>query len=323
MGYEEMKQQRRVPRQLLTIALVLICLATLGYALALTGSDVQITVTAHDASRIAYEIESARQIENAKMVVAVSKNGAVQQTVVTPVSMGIGTYSDEAALTEDYDSFKLMLVNAETLAPLSQCAGSLNAVRFVDADGTLLYKALTALGEDAAPPETPEQAGSRFMRWDGDFTAVKRDSTVTAVYVPQDAANTFTVTSADATAGGEVTVTVSLTGTVELGGFDVSLWYDEDALEFVSLDAEFDFGAVAANHVAEEHAIRMNYLDARSRNFQKTGDIMNVTFRAKDNGRSAAPIGMSPRQLFQFDPDDKNNKILVDGTFCEGVVRIG
>ena len=66
-------------------------------------------------------------------------------------------------------------------------------VTFEDHDGTVLKTETVPNGGDATPPPNPVREGYDFDRWDGDYTGVTSDRTITAEY----AIKTFTVTFKD------------------------------------------------------------------------------------------------------------------------------
>ncbi len=66
-------------------------------------------------------------------------------------------------------------------------------VTFKDWDGTVIKTEEVALGGAATPPADPTRTGYDFIGWEGDYTNVHYDVTVTAVY----SVKTFTVTFKD------------------------------------------------------------------------------------------------------------------------------
>ena len=67
-------------------------------------------------------------------------------------------------------------------------------VTFLDWDNTQLSQQEVVEGEDATPPANPDnRTGYHFTNWQGNYTAVMQDETVTAVY----AINNYTVTFED------------------------------------------------------------------------------------------------------------------------------
>ncbi len=55
-------------------------------------------------------------------------------------------------------------------------------VRFLDWDDTVLKKESVAKGKDATPPADPEREGYRFIGWDNDYTNVRSNMTIYALY---------------------------------------------------------------------------------------------------------------------------------------------
>lgn len=56
-------------------------------------------------------------------------------------------------------------------------------VTFVDYDGTLIEAKTIHYNTDAEAPAAPSRVGHTFTKWSGSYTGVKKDTTVTAVYV--------------------------------------------------------------------------------------------------------------------------------------------
>ena len=64
-------------------------------------------------------------------------------------------------------------------------------VTFEDFDGTILKTEVVPSGGDATPPEDPVREGYDFTGWDGDYTDVTGDRTITATYAVKRLAVTF------------------------------------------------------------------------------------------------------------------------------------
>lgn len=69
-------------------------------------------------------------------------------------------------------------------------------VKFVDWDGTILKEQVVNEGEDATPPADPSREGYTFDGWEGDYTNVNTNVTITAKYT-KDAEELYTVTFYD------------------------------------------------------------------------------------------------------------------------------
>ena len=61
---------------------------------------------------------------------------------------------------------------------------TVHLVKFVDWNGTVLKQEYVAHGGDATPPSDPTRPGHVFAGWDGDYTNVTEDRTITATYHP-------------------------------------------------------------------------------------------------------------------------------------------
>jgi hypothetical protein len=92
---------------------------------------------------------------------------------------------------------KDLLLNAEEHTFVNHVCSVCNAdemvrVTFEDAEGAVIDEQMVAYGADAIAPEPPVLTGYVFDGWDGTFTAVAEDVTITATYAPA-----YTVTFLD------------------------------------------------------------------------------------------------------------------------------
>ena len=69
-------------------------------------------------------------------------------------------------------------------------------VTFKDYDGSVLKTEQVQNGGSATPPSNPSRSGYTFAGWDGSYTNVSANVTVTATYI-KDTVQTYTVTFAD------------------------------------------------------------------------------------------------------------------------------
>ncbi|MCL1797768.1 MAG: InlB B-repeat-containing protein, partial [Eggerthellaceae bacterium] len=70
-------------------------------------------------------------------------------------------------------------------------APNIYTVTFIDRDGEILDAVQVAHGEDATPPNTPEHEGWIFVGWEGNYTNVTKDETVTASYIEPEEIEEF------------------------------------------------------------------------------------------------------------------------------------
>ena len=132
---------------------------------------------------------------------------------------------------------------------------------------------------DAALPDNPVRNGFIFKGWNGQYKDVLSNSVVRATYVESNSSNIFMIESVTAINDSEFTVMLSLTGTVLLCDFDISVFYDPDVLEVVSLNSDLGFDVIA-NHIAEDNETILNFANASNKS--KGKDILEITLRVKN-----------------------------------------
>lgn len=296
--------------------LALLCLLCCAGALAAEAGELRIAMDRQDAT-VRWQLDSGIVHENALVVTAVYENGQMLEAFPQTLELTVGTFEGSHRFGADFDSFRVYVLDGSTCVPLCPC-GEPRQVLFTDHDGTVLSEQLVLPGQGAVPPAVPERSGYVFTGWDGDYETVYDDAVFTAQYAAADSANIFTVSSAHGTVGDTVTVTVSLTGTVQLCAYDLRLMYDPEALEFVGVDAELSMD-VTANKSADGR-ILFNYSSTKNR--ARGGDIIAVTFRILDSGRAASRLTLSHKSVDLIDPDDKTVIRPAPYILCEGVVTI-
>lgn len=161
-------------------------------------------------------------------------------------------------------------------------------VTFVDYDGiTILASEEVYEGSVASLPSNPTKSGASFLGWSGNYINICKDEIVRAVY--SDNENVFVVSSATGNVGDTVTLLVSIDGTVNVCGFDITLNYDSN-LELISYDEDLDLDVIA-NPNRIENGIILNF--SSNTNKTKQRDIIEVTFRIKDTDKDTLPVNIS------------------------------
>ena len=118
-------------------------------------------------------------------------NGATLPTDVTRTGFAFGGWFAAA----DFSGDRIYDIAPDATGDKTFYAKWTNefTVTFKDYDGTVLKTETVQSGGDATPPEDPVREGYDFDGWDGDYTGVTEDVTVTATYEIK----TFTVTFKD------------------------------------------------------------------------------------------------------------------------------
>lgn len=96
--------------------------------------------------------------------------------------------------------YKLTATNNITLK--AKFAVNQYIVIFQDFDGKLLKTQTVDSGSDAAPPSNPTRVGYTFKGWQGSYTGITSDTTITAIYEKAPIYYTITVNGTGTTGGG-------------------------------------------------------------------------------------------------------------------------
>jgi len=301
-----------------TILCVLIFAVGISDVFASEENQILFRIARDEEKGVRYCVESSVSYEGAVIVIATYQNGRMAESFMSDFDVVQGEAEGSHSFTKNFDEVQGFLLDGTTFTPLCSRAG-MNRVSFLDYDGQVLTERKVLSGQGALPPEVPERDGFVFTGWEGEYEEIYRDCTVTAAYVAEDSPNIFTVSSATGGVGDEITVSVALTGTVKLCGYDAELWYDKEALEFVSLDAELSMDVIA-NHIADDGRIKFNFSSTKDR--KTSGEVMDVVFRIKDSGHSSSTITLKPRSVICLNPDNSGNFLKTEYTACKGVIGI-
>jgi len=184
-------------------------------------------------------------------------------------------------MINDGDLTILWLVTNYNKGPVAiDLAGSTNikqTVNFIDWDGSFYSTQQVAFGYDAILPGNPTRTGYIFTGWNGDYKTVTEDRTIFAQYIPDNLSNIFTIASTTGTIGNEVTVTLQLKGQVNVVSFNLMLYYDMDALQFVRSSGGL---RPVVNGETVPGLVQIGYAGAD--NEKDPTDIVNLVFKIKD-----------------------------------------
>ena len=131
------------------------------------------------------------------------------------------------------------------------------------------------------------------IRQTGNYVNVTKNETVTAVY--SDSKNVFVVESTSGSIGDTITILVAVDGSVKTCGFDFNLFYDS-SLELVGYDDDMDV-SIIVNDSLYTNGIKLNFSDAKDKTKQR--DIIELTFRIKDTTKTALPIWIDLKEVFE------------------------
>ena len=150
-------------------------------------------------------------------------------------------------------------------------------VTFKDYSGIVLGTANVKEGGNATAPVTPSREGYTFTGWSGSLNNITGDKTVTAEYTLNSGNNIFDV--AYKINGNNVTVTLSLAGTVCLAGFEGTLSFE--GMNVVSATAKSTYALINTNG----NSVKMTYSNAT--NVTKGEVVVEVKLtKTADNGKA-------------------------------------
>lgn len=189
------------------------------------------------------------------------------------------------------------------------------AATFYSNDGSILKTDYVQKGGTAVPPEEPQMSyGMIFQSWDTDFSKVTKDIEIRPVCENvTEKTNAFAVISAYGKVGDTVTVPVTLCGQVCVAGFDITITYDSEMLELISVAED---GAVLYNDEVPGK-IRLNYVSVE--NTEADVDICRLQFRIK-SGSGSIPVTMELHSIYACsnDMDTEDDSMYVPEAYLVG-----
>ena len=150
-------------------------------------------------------------------------------------------------------------------------------VTFKDYSGITLGTANVKEGENVIAPVTPSREGYTFKGWSSSLNNITSNTTVTAQYTLDGGNNIFDI--AYKVNGNNVTVTLSLAGTVCLAGFEGTLSFE--GMTVVNATAKSTYALINTSG----NSVKMTYSNAT--NVTKGEVVLEVTLtKTADEGKA-------------------------------------
>ncbi len=195
----------------------------------------------------------------------------------------------------------------------------LYTVTFYSNNGTILKIDSVEKGKAANPPATPQMLyGTVFQSWDAEISNVSKDLEVYPVCEDiKDKPNVFAVDGAYGKSGDTVIVPIRLCGEVCASAFDLTITYDSDALELLSVTED---GAVLFNDETPG-VIKLNYVSTE--NTVADVDICLLEFFVK-SADGKLPVTLEMHSIYACKDllESKNDELyapeysILNGTLC-------
>lgn len=175
-------------------------------------------------------------------------------------------------------------------------------VTFYSDDNTIIKVDEVPRNDSANPPVSPQVPyGKVFKKWDTDFSKVKKELSVRAVYDEfTGKPNVLALSGAYGVKDGFVYIPFQLCGNVCLSGFDVSIKYDTKVLKLESVYNE-DGGIVYNSEKLGQ--ININYVSTV--NTLGDVDICYFKFKIVSNEIKETKIDLTVNKVCEFQSDDK------------------
>lgn len=253
-----------------------------------------------DETGITFKLSSGAEYQKITLMVAVyscegQMLGCDVQTVAVP--QGDSEYFFEKAYENAvYKGFIL----DEEMRPCSPAVQFKEeetfTVTFTDYDGTPLSVQTVLSGEDAVPPADPVREGYVFIGWDGSYTKVTANRTVTAQY-QKDTTPTIIVGSVSAKPGDTgVQVSLRLLNNPGILGMALTLRYNDENLTLTGAENGAAVKDVLSMTKPGEYVSPCNFLwDGQEITPEQiqNGEILILTFDVAESAAGTYPIEVS------------------------------
>ena len=169
-------------------------------------------------------------------------------------------------------------------------------VNFYSENNEIIKTETVKSGKAALPPEELDVSdGKIFKKWDTDFSSVRNDLEIKPVFNTIDGKeNVFALSGAYGQKNGTITTSLVLRGDVELSGFDLTVEYDKDVLEYISVINKD--GSVICND-SEPGKIKVNFVSVE--NTLGDVDICSFKFKAGEN-KKEAPLAITVNKVYAY-----------------------
>lgn len=179
-------------------------------------------------------------------------------------------------------------------------------VTFYSNDGTVLKIDSVEKGKTANPPAQPQMLyGTVFQSWDTDISSVTKNLEVRPICEDvKEKQNIFAIEGAYGKSGGTVIVPIRLCGEVCVSAFDMTISYDSNALDLISVSED---GAVLYNDEMPGK-IKLNYVSTD--NTLADVDICFLEFSVKaPSGQSQVTLDMHSIYACQYSLESENDDL--------------
>ena len=193
-------------------------------------------------------------------------------------------------------------------------------VTFYSNNGTVLKMESVEKGKAANPPAQPQMLyGTVFTSWDADISSVTKKLEVHPICEEvKEKTNVFAIEGAYSKSDGMVIVPIRLCGEVCVAAFDMTISYDSNALELVSVSED---GAVLYNDEIPGQ-IKLNYVSTD--NTVADVDICYLEFSAKVQS-GQFPITLEIHSIYAYENtlESNNDDLYVpENSVIEGTVYV-